>query len=142
MKLVFEYTIFIANPSKDVWNALIQKELVDRYFLAPLVTLELEKGGKIAYGTMDSELISGTITEIDEPQKLAHTFHFAGSGDPDTAVCYEIEAIGDWMCALHLTHSGFIGENQTYVNISGGWPVIASSLKTLLETGKPLPWPE
>lgn len=142
MKPTFEYTIFIGKPSKEVWNALTQKELVDRYYMAPLVTLELKKGGKIAYGTKDSELISGIITEIDEPKKLAHTFQFAGSKDPDTMVTYDIEAIGDSMCVLHLTHSGFTGKNQAYTDITGGWPVIGSSLKTLLETGMPLPWPK
>ncbi|MEO5915052.1 MAG: SRPBCC domain-containing protein [Luteolibacter sp.] len=142
MKPEFNYTLFIAKPAQDVWNALTRKEMIDRYYMAPLATLELKKGGKIAYGTKDSELISGIITEIDEPKKLSHTFHFAGSEDPDTTVTYEIKAIGDAMCSLRITHSGFAIENQTYADISGGWPGIASSLKTVLETGKPLPWPK
>lgn len=142
VKVEFRYTVFIGKPPKDVWNALTRKELVDRYYLAPLATLELKKGGKIVYGTKDSELISGTITEMSEPKKLVHTFNFTGSKDQDTTVTYDIEAIGDSMCALHLTHSGFTAGSQAYADITGGWPVIASSLKTLLETGKPLPWPK
>jgi hypothetical protein len=56
-------------------------------------------------------------------------------------VTYDIEPGGDAMCVLYLTHSGFQSKNQTFTDITGGWPVILSSLKTLLETGKPLPWP-
>ena len=141
-KTEFHYTVFIGKPPKEVWNALTQKEFVRQYHLAPLLTLELKKGGKIAYGTKDSELISGVVKELSEPNKLVHTFHFTGSKDPETTVTYDIEAVGDSMCVLRLTHSGFTAGNKSYADISGGWPVIASSLKTLLETGKPLPWPK
>jgi hypothetical protein len=45
------------------------------------------------------------------------------------------------MSSLILTHDDFIKETQTYKDISSGWPIILSSLKTLLETGEELPWP-
>jgi hypothetical protein len=46
------------------------------------------------------------------------------------------------MCSLTISHTGFRAEDQTFSDITGGWPVIASSLKTLLETGRGLPWPK
>ena len=67
-KTEFHYTVYIGKPPKEVWNALTQKEFVQQYHLAPLVTLELKKGGKIAYGTKDSELISGVVKELSEPE--------------------------------------------------------------------------
>ncbi len=137
----FQYTIYIAKPAQEVWNALIQKSYVDQYFMAPLHTLELKKDGKISYGGK-SELITGRIREIEAPKKLAHSFSFVGSADPETVVSYEIQPVGDAMCSLSITHSGFASKNQTFEDCSGGWPVIASSLKTLLETGKSLPWPK
>lgn len=109
--------------------------------MAPVHTLELKKGGKISYGG-EAELITGTITELGAPKRLAHTFQFVGSDDPITLVAYEIKPIGDSMCSLKISHTGFQGENQTFADISGGWPVIASALKTLLETGQALPWPK
>ena len=57
-------------------NALTQKQMVDRYYMAPLQTLELKKDGKIVYGG-ESELITGKIIEIDAPKKLVHSFVFA-----------------------------------------------------------------
>ncbi len=137
----FNYTIYIAKPAKYVWSALTEKKMIDQYYMAPVHVLELKKGGRISYGG-DAELISGTIIEIDAPKKLVHTFKFAGSDDPETQVTYEIKPIGDLMCSLTISHTGFPAESQTFADISGGWPVIASSLKTLLETGRSLPWPQ
>ena len=141
MKPEFHYTILIAKPAVDVWSALTEKKMIDQYYMVPLHTLELKKGGKISYG-VDKEMIIGTITEFEAPKTLVHTFKFAGSEDPETRVAYEIKPIGDAMCSLTISHTGFEAENQTFADIRGGWPVIASSLKTLLETGKSMPWPK
>ncbi len=141
MKPEFHYTIFIAKPAKDVWSALTEKKTIDQYYMAPVHTLEMKKGGRISYGG-DSELISGTITEVEAPKSLVYTFKFAGSEDPETRVEYQIKPIGDAMCSLTISHTGFKAANQTFADITGGWPVIASSLKTLLETGRTLPWPQ
>ena len=141
MKPEFHYTIFIAKPAAEVWSAVTEKKKIDQYYMAPVHTLELKKGGKISYGG-DSEMITGTITEIDAPKTLVHTFKFAGSDDPETSVSYKIEAVGDAMCSLTISHTGFGAENQSFADITGGWPVIASSLKTFLETGQNLPWPK
>ena len=141
MAIEFRYPVFIGVPAHDVWAALTQKQIVDRYYLAPLQSLELETGGKISYGR-EAEDISGRVIEVDAPRRLVHTFLFGGSTDPETTVTYEIKPIGSSMCLLTITHAGFADPNQTFGHISGGWPVIASSLKTVLETGHSLPWPE
>ena len=141
MKPEFHYTIFIAKPAAEVWSALTEKKTIDQYYMAPVHTLEMKKGGRISYGG-DAEVIVGTITDLEAPKTLVHTFKFAGSDDPETRVEYKIESIGDSMCSLKISHTGFEAENQTLADITGGWPVIASSLKTVLETGHGLPWPK
>lgn len=141
MKPEFHYTILIAKPAREVWSALTEKKTIDQYYMAPVHTLELRKGGTISYGG-DAELLTGTITEFEEPKSLVHTFRFAGSDDGETLVAYRIEPIGDSMCSLTISHTGFKAEDQAFADVSGGWPVIASSLKTVLETGHGLPWPK
>jgi hypothetical protein len=42
---------------------------------------------------------------------------------------------------LTCTHDGFEGETGTYRSVAGGWPLIVSGLKTLLETGELLTTP-
>ncbi len=141
VKPEFHYTIFIAKRATEVWSGLTEKKIIDRYYMAPVHTLELKKGGKISYGG-DAELITGTITELEVPKTLVHTFKFVGSEDPETRVAYEIKPIGDSMCSLTISHTGFEVGDQAFADITGGWPVIASSLKTVLETGHGLPWPK
>lgn len=140
-KVEFHYTIYIAKPVKEVWSAITEKQSVDQYYMAPVLKLELKPGGAISYGGK-SPVIEGIVKEVEPSKKLVHTFHFVGSKDPDSTVTYELKAIGDSMCVLDLTHEGFSGPNQTYADITGGWPVILSSLKTFLETGKKMPWPK
>lgn len=137
----FHQTVFIGKPASEVWAALTTKATVDRYYLAPLLDLELKKGGRIAYGR-EAAMIEGTITELDAPRKFSHTFRFTGVSPAETLVTYEIEPVGDAMCVLSLTHSGFQSKSQAFEDVTGGWPVILSSLKTLMETGKTLPWPK
>jgi uncharacterized protein YndB with AHSA1/START domain len=137
----FHYTILIAKPAKEVWSALTEKKTIDQYYMAPVHTLELKVGGKISYGG-ETELITGRIVALEAPKTLVHSFKFSGSEGPETRVAYELKPIGDSICSLTISHTGFTAEDQTFADITGGWPVIASSLKTLLETGHGIPWPK
>lgn len=138
----FCQTIFIAKPADQVWEALTQKDQVDSYYIVPLGSPELVVGGEIFYGPEDSKMITGKVVDLERPTLFSHSFAFAHNPEePETRVRYEIDDLGA-MCALTLTHDGFAGETQTFHDVSGGWPVILSGLKTFLETGKPLPWPQ
>ena len=139
---VFSQTIFIGRPAEDVWVGITDKRYIDQYYLVPLGVEKFSKGDEIFYGTEDEKMIAGKVLEMDEGSILTHSFQFLqGEEEQETIVEYRIEPLGD-MCILHLTHSGFTEESQTYHDISGGWPIILSGLKTLLETGETLPWPD
>ncbi len=43
----FHYTLLIAKPLTEVWSALTEKKMIDRFYMAPVHTLELKEGGKI-----------------------------------------------------------------------------------------------
>jgi uncharacterized protein YndB with AHSA1/START domain len=45
----FHYTVLIAKSAADVWSALTEKKTIDRYYMVPVGTMELKKGGKISY---------------------------------------------------------------------------------------------
>lgn len=139
---IFERTIFIGVPASKVWTGLTDPTIVNQYYLAPLSKIELKPGGEISYGTSESQMITGKIEELETGRKLGHTFQFSHNpNEPPTYVLYSIDPMGD-MCALRLRHDRFPSANQTFADISEGWDTILSSLKTLLETGHPLPWPK
>ena len=60
--------------------------------------------------------------------------------DPDkvSRVTFDIETYGDGV-RLTVTHSELEPDSPMLSGISRGWPLVLSSLKTLLETGEPLP---
>jgi uncharacterized protein YndB with AHSA1/START domain len=125
-----------ATPSK-VWQAIIDPSKVSQYHFAPLRVLEPTKDGKISYGTDDEEMFAGRIVDIIPNERLTHTFLFSPNqertkNDPETTVSYLIEA-KDHDTTLTLIHTGFPEENQTYANISGGWPYILDALKAFLD---------
>jgi hypothetical protein len=53
-------------------------------------------------------------------------------------VTWEIETVGD-SCRLVVTHDQL--RENAYEELYGGWPMILSGLKTLLETGELLTTP-
>jgi uncharacterized protein YndB with AHSA1/START domain len=135
--LDFKTTISISATPSEVWQAIVDPAKVAQYHLAPLTVIELSKGGKISYGTDGVEMIAGEILEAIPDKQLIHTFRFAPTqegtkNDPETEVSYLIEP-GEQDTELTLLHTGFTKENQTYVNISGGWPFILDALKNFLE---------
>lgn len=55
---------------------------------------------------------------------------------PSRVTCV-IEPRGD-MVKLVVTHEGFADDSKTLPSISTGWPMVLSSLESILETGQPL----
>lgn len=134
--------IRVSAAPESVWDALTKPELVKTWHMAPLQKIELKKNGEIVYARDGKVLISGTITEIEPGVKLAHTFHFGAlnhpgtESDDDTLVTYTLTKDGA-ETVLKLVHSGFTEKNQTYTNVTGGWPFILKKLKASFETAAP-----
>ena len=139
---VFRQVIYVGVPADKVWQAITDPETVGKYHFLRLTEMQLKEGGALSYGDGEPPAIACRIIEVEPGKKLVHTFAFVHQkDDPPSRVTYEIKAMGE-MCELTLTHDQFGGETAAYHDVCGGWPVILSGLKTLLETGKPLPWPK
>jgi uncharacterized protein YndB with AHSA1/START domain len=122
---------------------LTDSALTQHYFFGSKVESTWKAGSPILYkGSDGSPMVEGEILEADPPKKLVHTFRAVWdaemSDDPPSRVTYEIEPKGG-TCLLRLVHDELIPGSATERSVQGGWPTIVSSLKTLLETGKPLP---
>jgi uncharacterized protein YndB with AHSA1/START domain len=84
----------------------------------------------------------GEILEADPPRRLVQTMTALWSdevkSEGSSRVTWEIEPVGD-SCRLTVTHDQLReGAND---ELYGGWPMILSGLKTLLETGEKLTTP-
>jgi uncharacterized protein YndB with AHSA1/START domain len=85
---------------------------------------------------------AGENLEVDPPRRLVQSFNALWDDDVrregTSRVTYEIEQVAD-SCRLTVTHDQL--HQDTNPAIYGGWPMILSGLKTLLETGETLTTP-
>jgi uncharacterized protein YndB with AHSA1/START domain len=137
------YAIYISATPEQIWRALTSAEFSRQYFFGNAVEVDLKVGGAYIVRTPDGLLhISGEVIECDPPRRLAVTFNVNWPALIEklgpTLVTYEIEPAGD---ATKLTMAESHDRPISDDILSGGregWPAILSSLKSLLETGKPL----
>jgi uncharacterized protein YndB with AHSA1/START domain len=137
------YTIYVACTPEKVWEALTSAEFSRRYFFGNAVEVDLRIGGAYSVRTPDGALhISGEVIECDPPNRLTFTFNVNWPALIEklgpTLVTYDIEPAGD---AVRVTLTEAHDRPLSDDILSGGrqgWPAILSSLKSLLETGRPL----
>ncbi|CCD99324.1 SRPBCC family protein [Bradyrhizobium sp. STM 3809] len=137
------YTIYIAATPEKVWQALTSAEFSRQYFFGFAIEADLRTGGAFIVRTPDgAEHISGEVIVCEPPHRLTITWDVNWPGLVEalgrTLVTYEIEQAG---AAVRLTMTEAHERPLSDDILSGGrqgWPAILSSLKSLLETGKPL----
>lgn len=137
------YTIYIASTPEKVWQALTSAEFSRQYFSGLGVEVEPRVGGAFVLRAPDGSVhVGGEVVEYDPPRKLTTTFNVNWPGLVETLgeeiVSYEIEQSGE---SVRLTMTQANDRPIDDDILSGGragWPAILSSLKSVLETGKPL----
>src|SRR5204862_4743306 len=84
---------------------------------------------------------SGEVLEIDPPRKLMlswqHHLTPGAASEGYSRLTYTLEPQSD-MVKLSLLHEIDVPNSKLIEGVSGGWPLILSSLKSLLETGESL----
>ena len=147
-KPAFVYVTLIATTPEKRWEALINPAFVSHYFFGSSVESSWEPGARVAFSIGDQPMIEGTVLKSEPPRLLSYTFLDSQSqknpGEKPSRVTFEIEALGSELDSpgsavrLTVTHDEFAPGSTVQQRVSGGWPAILSSLKSLLETGKAL----
>jgi uncharacterized protein YndB with AHSA1/START domain/DNA-binding transcriptional ArsR family regulator len=142
MEKVFE--IYIKTTPERLWEAITNSEMRQKYNFGVGVQSDWTPGSGYtgAHPTAPSPLAEGENLEVDPPRRLVQSFDALWSDDvkaeATSRVTWEIEPVGD-SCQLTVTHDQLReGANS---ELYGGWPMILSGLKTLLETGETLTTP-
>jgi uncharacterized protein YndB with AHSA1/START domain len=143
MEKVFE--IYIRTTPERIWEAIRDPDLRSKYNFGARVTSDWTPGSRFEMSARDGTvpLGEGEILEVDPPRRLVQTMQALWSDDVKregtSRVTWEIEPISDDSCRLTVTHDQLReGAND---ELYGGWPMILSGLKTLLETGELLTTP-
>jgi uncharacterized protein YndB with AHSA1/START domain len=142
MEKVFE--IYIKTTPERLWEAITDEAMRRRYSFGVGVRSDWTEGSSYTADHLSGGLLSeGENLEVDPPRRLVQSFRALWDEDVraegTSRVTWEIEPVGDDSCRLTVTHDQLRpGANgQLY----GGWPMILSGLKTLLETGEDLTTP-
>jgi uncharacterized protein YndB with AHSA1/START domain len=142
LEKVFE--IYIRTTPARLWEAITTPEMRRKYNFSAGVESEWTPGSTYqAISPFSSApLCEGENLEVDPPRRLVQTFRALWSDDVKregtSRVTWEITPIGD-SCRLVVTHDQLRdGAND---ELYGGWMMILSGLKTLLETGERLTTP-
>jgi uncharacterized protein YndB with AHSA1/START domain len=139
---VFE--IFIKTTPERLWEAITDPKLRAEYTFGVETHSDWTPGSSYKAsvpGVVD--IAEGENLEVDPPRRLVQTLNALWSdevkAEGTSRVTWEIEPIGEDSCRLTVVHTDLRpnGNGEIY----GGWPMILSGLKTLLETGKQLTTP-
>jgi uncharacterized protein YndB with AHSA1/START domain len=141
MEKVFE--IYIKTTPERLWEAITDPKLRAKYSFGVETHSDWTPGSSYN-GAVPGvvEIASGENLEVDPPRRLVQSFNALWSDDVKAAgtsrVTWEIEQIED-SCQLTVTHDQL--PEDANPELYGGWPMILSGLKTLLETGEELTTP-
>jgi uncharacterized protein YndB with AHSA1/START domain len=151
------FRVWIGATPEEIWRALTDPESLRRYGYGGHVEFDLRPGGAyrvkateemLAFGAPEV-MLEGVVREVDGPHRLVHTWHALWddriASEPATTVTYELEPGANGVTKLRVTHelegaptAAAIVSGEV-ADAGGGWSFLLSDLKTLHETGSPLP---
>ena len=139
---VFE--IYIKTTPERLWEAITDPEMRAKYSFGVQTDSEWTPGSEYKSGVPGViDIAAGENIEVDPPRRLVQSFNALWSDEVKSAgtsrVSWEIEPVGDDSCQLTVTHDQLPDDANS--ELFGGWPMILSGLKTLLETGEQLTTP-
>jgi DNA-binding transcriptional ArsR family regulator len=138
------YDLFIRTTPQKLWRALTDGEITRRSFFAGTVRSDWKRGSqRHSVGEKGKRDVEGKVIESDPPRLLVvgwHILHDEELAKERSRVSYLIEKRGR-VCKLTVTHD-CRGAPKTAAQVSReGWQLLLCGLKTLLETGEPMPMP-
>jgi uncharacterized protein YndB with AHSA1/START domain/DNA-binding transcriptional ArsR family regulator len=138
------HQIIIQAPQQRVWEAITKSEFTSRYYYGCILQTDLTPGSPFTYQMPNgAPIVEGEVVSSDPPHRLIHTYHSLWppmNADAPTKVTWELEAMSGDVTKVTVVHEDFQGETATYQGLQGGgWAWILSNMKTLLETGEPMP---
>jgi uncharacterized protein YndB with AHSA1/START domain len=138
------YVLYINAPAATVWDAITEPAQVARFFHGLRLEADYRVGGRMRSLSPDgtAEWGNNEVLAYDPPRRLAHTWRSlydpVMAAEPESRVTWEIEPATDGLTKLTLIHDRLENSPSTAASVVG-WSWILSNLKTIIETGSPLP---
>jgi uncharacterized protein YndB with AHSA1/START domain len=146
----FVHVTYIRTTPEKLWKALIDPEFTRRFWNETWQDCEWKPGATWRLMIPDGRVAdAGEVVEIEPQRRLVlrwrNEFMPELREEGYSRMTYEIEKKGESV-KLTVIHEMERGGSKLIDAVSGGWPMILSSLKSLLETGQGLEetkrWPK
>jgi len=139
-KTSFIYVTYIRSTPEKVFEAITKPEIARRYCGHENVS-DWKPGSTwehIRANEQRTVNIVGKVVEVTPPARLVITWANPSQADDPASysrVSFDIEAYED-MVRLTVTHDELEAGSGMATGVQKGWPIVLSSLKSLLETGQ------
>ncbi len=138
----FVYVTYIRTTPEKLWRALLDPEFTRRYWCETWQDSEWQPGASWRIMIPDGRVAdSGEVLEIEPNKRLVlkwrNEFRPELREEGYSRMTYELEQQGDSV-KLTIIHEIDKPDSKFIQAVSGGWPAILASLKSLLETGESL----
>lgn len=133
------FRVHINGTIDAVWREITRTDApIPAFFNSRMHVGTLAPGSKLAMRTPDGKYtgVVGKILEFNPPHRFAHTFKFTNMDDPECKVIYDLEE-SDGGVIFTLTIEDLPAGTKTAKQMAQGGVMIAGTLKSVIETGRP-----
>jgi uncharacterized protein YndB with AHSA1/START domain len=137
----FVYTTYIETTVEKLWHALTDADFTERYWFGNRVISDWKVGSTFRFAKQGKASVEGKVLQSDPPRRLVYTWDSCSADaarERTSRVTFDLAPHGS-VVKLTVTHDELDEGGKTLRDISGGWPLVLASLKSFLETGRPLP---
>jgi DNA-binding transcriptional ArsR family regulator/uncharacterized protein YndB with AHSA1/START domain len=153
----FVYTTYIKTTPEQLWQALTEPAFTERYWNITFDT-DWKPGSRMTWHQRGLTIADAEqlVVESDPYRRLSYTWHTFTpelaaaldivddrrerlAAERRSKVTFDIESLDDEQVKLTVVHDDLEPGGLLAGMISNGWPRVLANLKTLLETGEPLP---
>ncbi len=132
------YTLFINAAPQQCWDAITNPEFSRQYWGGHANISDWTEGATWQHeDTNDGNAVrvTGKVLECNPPHRLVISW-FSPRNEADISkVSFEITPL-QGVVRLDVIHHDFIADSTMARGVANGWPLVLSSLKSYLETGK------
>ena len=137
------YSVFIRATPEQVWDAITKPEFTLKYFYGTTFESDYAPGCPYrGFAADGSEQIEGVVIEADPPRLLRTTWRALWAdelrAEPPSRVTWELEPAGEGVTKLTVVHDELEEAPKTAASVAGGWSLVVSGLKSVVETGEGL----
>ncbi len=139
-----QYEVYIRAEPEAVWTAIIDPAFTRQYFHGTAFDRPPVQGEPYRTSRPDgSAAVEGEIEVLEPPRRLVLTWHTLYdpelAAEPVSRVEWHVESAGEGLTRLRVVHADLAQSPRTWASVEHGWVWILDCLKSLLETGDPLP---